>query len=70
MYRAVFQTVCAALGDHGELVIVSEVICMSGLSEVVCWELVPEVRRLEGSPGKVAAQLLTSGAELWQVRGS
>ena len=69
MYKAVLQTVCAAFGD-GELLIVSEVICMAGLSEIVYWEPVPEVQRSEGSPGKVAAQLLTSGAELWQVRGS
>ena len=69
MYRAVFQTVCVALGD-GELVIVSEVICIAGMCETVSWEPVLEVLRLEGSPGKVAAQLQTSGTELWQISGS
>ena len=54
----------------GELVIVPDVICMAGLSKIVCWEPIPEVRRSEGSPGKVTAQLLTPGAELWQARGS
>ena len=57
VYRAVFQTVCAPLGD-GELAIVSEVMCMAGLSEIVCWEPVSEVRMSEGNPGEVMAQLL------------
>ena len=38
------------------LVIVSEVICMAGLSEIVCWDPIPGVRRSEGSPGEVPVQ--------------